>query len=217
MTKDKTVETQFETAVLTVWKEGKASTSLIQRALSIGYNKAAKLVERMEEIGVVSPANHVGKRDVFSTKAMLHTLGERGYETSDLQSMDGLPLIRAINAIVIREEALENAAESSLTKMETEARKGRPPMKDDPDFKKHNTETYRITAAELRSFIERAERLIEEKSGIMDQIKEVMAEAKARGYDVKVIKKLIALRKRHADDIAEEQAVLEMYKEALGM
>ena len=44
-----------------------------------------------------------------------------------------------------------------------------------------------------------------------------MAEAKARGYDTKVLRKVIALRKRDADDIAEEEAVLEMYKEALGM
>lgn len=47
--------------------------------------------------------------------------------------------------------------------------------------------------------------------------KEVMAEAKSRGYDTKVLRKIIALRKREADDIAEEEAVLEMYKEALGM
>jgi uncharacterized protein (UPF0335 family) len=52
---------------------------------------------------------------------------------------------------------------------------------------------------------------------IADQQKEVMAEAKARGYDTKVMRKVIALRKREPDDIAEEEAVLEMYKEALGM
>ena len=51
----------------------------------------------------------------------------------------------------------------------------------------------------------------------MDHQKEVMAEAKGRGYDVKVMRKIIALRKRDQNDIAEEEAVLEMYKEALGM
>ena len=49
------------------------------------------------------------------------------------------------------------------------------------------------------------------------QQKEVMAEAKGRGYDTKVLRKVIALRKRDQNDIAEEEAVLEMYKEALGM
>ena len=80
-----------------------------------------------------------------------------------------------------------------------------------------NAESYRVTADELRQFIERYERLEMEKKDIADQQKEVMAEAKGRGYDTQVIRKVIALRKRDKDDIAEEEAVLEMYKEALGM
>jgi uncharacterized protein (UPF0335 family) len=77
--------------------------------------------------------------------------------------------------------------------------------------------TYRVTADELRQFIERFERLELEKREIADQQKEVMAEAKGRGYDTKVMRKIINLRKRDRNDIAEEEAVLEMYKEALGM
>lgn len=79
------------------------------------------------------------------------------------------------------------------------------------------SENYRVTAGELRQFIERFERLDEEKKAIAEQQKEVMAEAKGRGYDVKVMRKIIALRKRDENDIAEERAVLEMYAEALGM
>ncbi|CTQ32071.1 DUF2312 domain-containing protein [Jannaschia rubra] len=78
-------------------------------------------------------------------------------------------------------------------------------------------DTYRVTADELRRFIERVERLEQEKKDIAEQIKEVMAEAKGRGYDTKVMRKIIALRKREADDVAEEEALLDMYKEALGM
>jgi len=77
--------------------------------------------------------------------------------------------------------------------------------------------SYRVTADELRQFIERFERLEAEKKDLADQQKEVMAEAKSRGYDTKVLRKLVTLRKRDKDDIAEEEAVLEMYKEALGM
>jgi uncharacterized protein (UPF0335 family) len=77
--------------------------------------------------------------------------------------------------------------------------------------------SYRVTADELRQFIERIERLDAEKKDIADQQKEVMAEAKGRGYDTKVMRKLVAMRKRDRDDLAEEEAVLEMYKEALGM
>lgn len=79
----------------------------------------------------------------------------------------------------------------------------------------HNS--YRVSAAELRQFIERIERLEVEKKDIQDQQKEVFSEAKGRGYDVKAMRKLIAERKREPDDISEEEAVLEMYREALGM
>ena len=76
---------------------------------------------------------------------------------------------------------------------------------------------YRVTADELRQFIERFEQLEMEKKDISDQQKEVMAEAKGRGYDTKVMRKIVSLRKRDQNDIAEEEAVLDMYKEALGM
>lgn len=79
------------------------------------------------------------------------------------------------------------------------------------------SENYRVTAAELRQFIERYERLDAEKKDIAEQQKEVMAEAKGRGYDTKVMRKVIALRKRDKDDISEEQAILDMYMGALGM
>lgn len=76
---------------------------------------------------------------------------------------------------------------------------------------------YNIAADELRQFIEQYEQLESEKKDITEQQKEVMAEAKARGYDTKVIKKIIALRARNKDDIAEEEAILDTYKAALGM
>ncbi|MBO6791275.1 MAG: DUF2312 domain-containing protein [Dinoroseobacter sp.] len=75
----------------------------------------------------------------------------------------------------------------------------------------------RVTREELRQFVERYERLEQEKKDIADAQKEVMAEAKSRGYDTKVLRKVVALRKRDPQDISEEEAVLEIYKEALGM
>ena len=77
--------------------------------------------------------------------------------------------------------------------------------------------SYRVTADELRQFIERIERLDAEKKDLAEQQKEVMAEAKGLGYDTKVLRKLISIRRRDANDIAEEEAIMEMYKEALGM
>lgn len=74
-----------------------------------------------------------------------------------------------------------------------------------------------VTGDELRQIIERVESLNQEKQGVQDTIKEALAEAKSRGFDTKVIRKLIAIRKRNRDDLAEEEAILEVYMSALGM
>lgn len=79
------------------------------------------------------------------------------------------------------------------------------------------TDSYGVTADELRQFIERAEQFEAQKKDLAEQEKELFAEAKARGYDTKVMRKIIALRKRKPDEIAEEEAVMEMYKAALGL
>ena len=78
-------------------------------------------------------------------------------------------------------------------------------------------QAYGIAAGELKQFVEQYEQLDAEKKDVSERQKELMAEAKARGYDTKVMRKVIALRKRDKDDIAEEEAILEMYKAALGM
>ncbi len=79
------------------------------------------------------------------------------------------------------------------------------------------TDSYQITADELRQFIERYEQLETEKQDIAEQQKEVMAEAKGRGYDTKVMKRLIADRKKTPEALSEEEAILELYRAALGM
>ena len=77
--------------------------------------------------------------------------------------------------------------------------------------------TYRATADELRQFIERIERQELEKQDIAEGIKEIYAEAKSTGYDTAILRKIISMRKKDAGTLAEEQAVMDMYLEALGM
>lgn len=86
-------------------------------------------------------------------------------------------------------------------------------MTDTPD----TDATYRVAADELRQFIERIERLDSEKKDLAEQRKEVFAEAKARGYDSAVLTALIKLRATDPDKVSEFEALIEMYKEALGM
>jgi len=74
-----------------------------------------------------------------------------------------------------------------------------------------------ISAEQLRLFIERIERLEEEKKGIAEDIKDVFAEAKGNGYDVKTMRTIIKLRAMEKDSRDEQEALLETYKTALGL
>lgn len=74
-----------------------------------------------------------------------------------------------------------------------------------------------VAADELRSFIERIERLEEEKKQIADDVKDVYGEAKSRGYDTKVLRKVVSMRKQDANERAEMDAILDLYLQALGM
>lgn len=73
-----------------------------------------------------------------------------------------------------------------------------------------------VAGDQLKSIVERIERLEEEKKTIADDIKEVYAEAKGSGYDVKVLRKVVALRKRDLDERKEEEAILDLYLQAVG-
>ena len=74
-----------------------------------------------------------------------------------------------------------------------------------------------VSDEQLRLFIERIERLEEEKKGIADDIRDVYAEAKAVGYDTKIMRQIVRLRKMKPDDRAEMEMVLDTYKAALGL
>lgn len=74
-----------------------------------------------------------------------------------------------------------------------------------------------VAADQLRAFVERVERLEEEKKVIADDIKDVFAEAKGNGFDVKILRKVIAMRKKDPGEREEEEAVLDLYLHALGM
>ena len=79
------------------------------------------------------------------------------------------------------------------------------------------SDSYRAASCELRQYVERIERLRTEQKDIKEQEKEVFAELKARGYMTRPVRTLLKMRAQDPDQRAEEEAVLEMYKEALGM
>ncbi|MEM1344479.1 MAG: DUF2312 domain-containing protein [Pseudomonadota bacterium] len=77
--------------------------------------------------------------------------------------------------------------------------------------------TESVSGGQLRSIIERIEALEERKAEVADEIKEVYAEAKANGFDTKILRKVVSIRKKDADERAEEEALLDTYLSALGM
>lgn len=78
------------------------------------------------------------------------------------------------------------------------------------------TETVGIAASQLKSFIERVERLEEEKKGIAQDIREVYAEAKACGFEPKIMRQVVKLRKMDREDRQEQEALLDLYMSAVG-
>src|SRR5215211_8287028 len=80
-----------------------------------------------------------------------------------------------------------------------------------------STDVSGVAGAQLKAFIERIERLMEEIKGLQDDVKDVYAEAKGAGFDVKVMRKIISMRKRDVAEREEEEAILDLYMQSLGM
>jgi uncharacterized protein (UPF0335 family) len=79
------------------------------------------------------------------------------------------------------------------------------------------TSPHEIAKDQLKSFVERIERLEEEKKATADDIKDVYAEAKASGYDTKVLRKVVQIRKQDKNERLEQEAILDLYLQALGL
>ncbi len=172
----------YKKALSIIEKKSVVTTSFVQRELKIGYVTAAKLIDAMEEAGVISEANHVGKRKVIVKPDNQDNVAD----------------------ILIEEEANRIDEEKSL--------------KPDLPGIGHNSDNVKETSsARLKSFIERIERLEEEKAALAEDIKEIYGEAKAVGYDTKTIRKIVRLRKTNVEKRREEEELLELYKAALGM
>jgi uncharacterized protein (UPF0335 family) len=74
-----------------------------------------------------------------------------------------------------------------------------------------------VSVQQLRSFIERVERLEDEKTELAEQIREVLGEAKGEGFDTKTMRQIIRMRRMKREELAEQEALLDLYRQALGM
>lgn len=87
----------------------------------------------------------------------------------------------------------------------------------EPRSNSGGSDAHGVARDQLRAFIERIERLEEEKKTIADDIKDVYGEAKGTGFDVKTLRRVIAIRKQDKDERMEQEAILDTYLQALGM
>ncbi len=85
------------------------------------------------------------------------------------------------------------------------------------ELEKPDTNTGGVAADRLRSIVERIERLEEERKALASDIKDIYAEAKSAGFDVKVLRQLIRIRKQEAAEVEEQETLLDVYRRALGM
>ena len=83
--------------------------------------------------------------------------------------------------------------------------------------KEQDTEVGGIAGDRLRSIVERIERLEEERKGLAENIKDIFAEAKSAGFDVKVVRQIISIRKKEPAEVEEQETLLDLYRRALGM
>ena len=189
-------------------------TSFLQRRMGIGYNAAARLIERMENEGVVSRANAVGKRTLLKTDdQLIETLMEAA-RTADNEADRSAALTAAVAV-----QSLKAQPKKGEMRMGDVTEDG-----DDEDRfgngKPKNVQapgSNVVTGKELRSFFERIEQVRGDKKKLSAVESEIFAEMKSRGYDTKVARSILKIRSNPPDAQAEFDAVSELYLAAVGM
>lgn len=210
-------ENLLERALELVVRENKVSTSFIQRHLQLGYNRAARIVEELEKAGLVTAADHVGKREITDkarkcvqlVDGVMKVAGETGLppETvlAEAERRAGVALGDKVDDIAAKHGVSQEVAD----KVKKDYGIGHNSHQD--------ADVGGISGKRLRAFLERIERMEEEKKAAADDIKDIYAEAKGVGFDTKTLRKLTRLRKMDKEKRREEEELLELYKAAVGL
>ena len=181
--KSNDVDVLYSQVVDFVNEQRKVSTSLIQRKFSIGYNRSARIIQDLEDNGVVSPTSATGGRIVL------------------------------ISGNVTEKTEADEMMEKEQNRVDTKKAES-PELPIDQEV---TADAQGVSGQRIKSFIERVERLEEEKKSIAEDIKEVYAEAKTSGFDSKIIRKIVSLRKVKVEQRREDGELLDLYMVAIGM
>lgn len=191
-------EDLFVRACETVRREGRASNSFLQRSLNIGSARARVFLERMEAVGLVSPADRLGQRQVLAGDGRPQQEGNEAMEDSQ---PGGAP-----------EDLHPTDAQEAAAERERQT--------DEALKRPHNVQapgSNMVSGEELRTFVERIEKVRHDKKKLAALETEIMAELKGRGYDGKMVKGLVKLRTLSPSAQQEAMALTEVYMAAMGM
>lgn len=193
MAKNDRMAELFDKAAQLVIIEQKASTPFIQRHLNIGYGSAAEIIDRLEKSGIVSPANHLGQREVL--------VNDIDKYKKSIQIVDKIDKISKETGITPAE--VLNKAKGAIGMGHNS---GSTP-----------SSVGGVSGERLVNYLERIERLEEEKTGLADDIRDIYAEAKSAGYETKIMRQIVKLRKMDSQKRQEQEELLELYKSAIGL
>jgi uncharacterized protein (UPF0335 family) len=191
----------YQDAIAIVVNDRKGSVSYLQRRLQLTYNRAAAIMEQMEADGLVGKPNHAGKREILAT-----ALPEGGITQISFTSSNGVKVTGTLEQVKAALDQVRGQRPAS------------PPPPGHNSGEKHDGETILNGTAQtqLRTIVERIERLEEDKAGVMADLKEVYAEAKGNGFDTKILRKVVRMRKQDKAKLSEEEALIDLYLSAIG-
>ena len=214
----------FSHACGVVRREGRASNTFLQGALGIGTGRARKLLARMEAAGVISPADALGARTVFTIAGQspkedtTSAAMEKAFQEAAADPRHAETLRAAAELRDRRDAAKRNKGEMRMNDVTDDDDRGE--AGDEGAGQTHNAQgpgSNMVHGEELRQAIEVIERIRGDKKDLAEREREKFAEMKGRGYDTAAIKYLLKRRTVRPDTQAEFEAVTEVYMAALGM
>jgi|GEM_PF-96466 len=201
--------TEYDRAVAYTRHKPSVTAKLMARDLGIAPTVAKGFMARMAQEKIIAPPNDLGRALVIAAPRSYEELSARSGELASLamavSETTGIPPTRLVGAAISGD--LQDIHDASLAADES-AIPDNTPMADNVMSGAAQTR--------LRTIVERIERLEEDKAGIMADISEVYTEAKGEGFDVKILRKVIRLRKMDKTKRDEEETILDLYMTAIG-
>jgi len=196
------MEISYAAAVKACVDAGEVTHTIIQRATGLNTEMQAQIIQRMTKDGLVEPTGKNGK--LLLTKKAIQAIGIAD-KVQEIAEATGKPAAQVLDAAKKAVGIGHNSGEKAVDKQEEMMNQAK------------GTAEGEISGQRLKSFIERVERLEEEKRTLGEDVRDVYSEAKSQGFEPKIMRKIVALRRSNLEKRREEQEILDLYMAAIGM